>query len=46
MPECFETIKWSGVVYKEWSKGPTILPCEMPNSNRKRCDFELETTTV
>ena len=46
MPGYFEMIEWSGVVYREWSKDPNMLPCGMPKSNRIGYDFELEATTV
>ena len=46
MPVYFEMIEWSGVVYREYSKGLKLLPCGMPNSNRTDCDYELEATTV
>ena len=46
MPGYFEMIEWSGIVYREISKGPKMLSCGMPNSNRTGCDFELEANTV
>ena len=38
--------KWSRMVYREYSKGPKMLPCGMPNSNRTGCDLQLKATTV
>ena len=32
----------SGVVYREWSKGPNTLPCEPPYSNKLGCDLILK----
>ena len=46
MPGYLEMIEWSEVVYREYSEGPKMLPCEMPNSNKTGCDFELKATTV
>ena len=39
-------IEWSRVVYRKYSKGPKMLPCGMPNSNRTDCDVGLEATTI
>ena len=45
-PGYFDIIEWSGIVYREYSRGPNTLPCGTPYCNKTGLDFDARVITV